>query len=133
MRNSMRCIALIAGLAIACTARPSQSDPNQPFNPSIVVVDGDTVRVGQQSLLELLHRMTTPHRLGVYAERREDEPLILVDGAAQDGLYRLADIPAFHVAEVFRLRPIDAVSRFGPRARMGAIVVATKRKRGKPS
>ena len=127
--HPLRCIALTAALAAGCSSRSSQAHQTDSMDLSIVIIDGDTLRAERQSLLELLYRASTPFRLGAYAERKEDEPLVLVDGAAQDGLYRLADLPAFHVAEVFRMRPIDAVSRYGPRARMGAIVVATKRRR----
>jgi hypothetical protein len=54
-----------------------------------------------------------------------DEPGVIVDGNAHGGVDALRSIPVQFVIEVRRLRPADAIIRYGRDYRNGAIIVTT--------
>jgi hypothetical protein len=124
--------AIMAALTPACAPRAGRSSLAQPQDLYTLQVDGEPVSTaGDVNLLEVLRRKYTPLRLGEYASA-EDRPLVIVDGVIQTGLYRLADMPAFHVANVQRLSGPEAMLFYGARARAGAIIVKTRQTDPRP-
>jgi hypothetical protein len=110
-----------------CAFSAGRADPEQPGDLRYVIVDGERVpTAGEESLLELLRRKLTARQLGENAARPQDEPAVFLDGVLLNGIYRLAEIPAFHAQCVQRLRGPQAVPHYGPRARSGAIVISTR-------
>lgn len=92
-----------------------------------MLLNGQVIQVGEGSVLELLNNRYAGHVAHAFASTPRDEPLVRLDRVQLDGVYRLADVPAFHAASIAVLRLTEATSPYGPRGRHGAIVVITKR------
>lgn len=93
-----------------------------------VVVNQRSVRIdGATDLLQLLRRHISAYRLSLGEVSPDDQPLVVLDGLGLfGGVRRLTDIPMQDVQSITVLRPLDAMTRYGPRAGKGAIEVATK-------
>ena len=125
-RNAALTLALTIAVS-ACAVRaspPGLSGLDALFG---VVLNGRLIQVTGGSVFELLNHPYAGHILLGHSSTPGGEPLVLLDRVQLDGLYRLADVPAFHAASISVVRPIEARSQFGPRAAYGAIVVLTKR------
>ena len=125
------CVGVLAFFALGaagCAIRATSTN-RAAGSDSHVMVNGDVVRSSADDLLELVAQRVIGTRLVLTPADPRDEPLVLVDGNALDGVHRLADIPLYDVVNVWLLRGPEATLRFGSIARKGAIVVETRRSR----
>ena len=120
---------VVAALAMATGAALSIPAHAQcPARPLELIVNQRSVRIdGATELLQLLRRHMSTYRLSLGDVSPDDQPLVVLDGLGLfDGMRRLADIPVQDVQSITVLRPLDALTRYGPRAGKGAIEIATK-------
>ena len=120
---------VVGALAMATGAAfstPAHAQCPAPQNE--VVVNRRIIRTeGATELLWFLRRHISGYRLALVEGSPDDQPLVVLDRVGlSGGVRRLADIPVNDVHSITVLRPLDAMARYGPRARKGAIEVATK-------
>lgn len=124
-------------LLVACSTS-ARSAGGDAFTPSParqaegILIDGRLVETrGVPSLLELLRRHTVAQRLLHEANRAGRPPLVIVDDVpVANGQQVLEGIPLTDVAAVTLMRRTDAVVQWGTEASSGAILIATKGRRG---
>lgn|SRR5574341_317106 len=127
---SIQKVALVFALSLtdsACAVRPSPAGLPGPDALYSVVLNGRLVHVSGGSVLDLLSHPYAGSVARAYASTPRGEPVVLLDRVQLDGVYRLADVPAFHAASISVLRPVEARLRYGQRGSHGAILVTTKR------
>jgi hypothetical protein len=117
---------LAALLAAGCASGTRVADAADAYVHTVIVNGAAVPTHGNDDLLDVLRRRFTYSALGAYAVRSDDEPMVLVDGLRYRSIRELADIPAFQVASVQRIRAAEAVLQYGSQARMGAIIVRTR-------
>lgn len=129
MRTRSNAIFILAVVTTACASRAAAPDGPAPDALYRLLLNREVIQVGNESVLDLLNNRYGGNVAHRYASTPQDQPLVLLDRVRLEGVHRLADVPALHAASIDLLRPTEATSLFGPRAKHGAIVVITKRGR----
>lgn len=122
---------ILVGTAVifaACATGARVGVRTGPNGPQTVRVNGRAADASSGSVLEVLSRETTRLWVGTLAATAGEEPLLVLDDVQLLGLRSLADIPASDAQSIEVLRPNDAVTRYGPQAQYGAVVVVTRRR-----